>query len=138
MKTPRVNPHSAGGAVNIPPFQYFSLAQKRQQISTRNFKYLIRHQFDVSYQTFRKIRREFLRKWRFSDVMGHYFGSKSSKCLKASRMYRCEVKRNPKTPKGVILSHLENGCLRFLKFSILTPQIKIFFFQKKASIIKIF
>ena len=31
-----------------------------------------------------------MRKWRFSDVMFHDFGSKCDKCLKASGMYRVE------------------------------------------------
>ena len=33
-----------------------------------------------------------------------------------SRLYRFEVKRNPKTPKDTKLNALPNGCLEFLIF----------------------
>ena len=43
-----VNPRSAGGGKYYPPpSRIFSIAQKRQRILTRNFQYLLRHQFDV-------------------------------------------------------------------------------------------
>ena len=71
-----------------------------------------------------------MRKWRFSDVMFCYFGSKSGKCLKGSRMYNFEVKGNPWTPKDVTMNALPNGSLVFLTFSILTPITQNFDFQK--------
>ena len=45
---------------NLSPSSIFSIAPKRQHISTRRFSYLIRHQFVVFYQKFGKIHRFFL------------------------------------------------------------------------------
>ena len=68
-----------------------------------------------------------LRKLRFSDVMFRFFGSKSGKCLKASRMYSFDVKCIKKTPESVKLSAVQNGYLRFLIFLYFDPQNSIFF-----------
>ena len=53
-------PRSAGGVNITAPSRIFSIPQKRQQKSTRNFQYLIRHQFDVFRQNLRKICGEFI------------------------------------------------------------------------------
>ena len=45
-------PAGGGGVDSAPPLQDFSIAQKRQQISIRNFQYLLRHQFGVSHQNY--------------------------------------------------------------------------------------
>ena len=63
--------------------------------------------------------------------MLHHFGSKSGKCLNASRMYSFEVKRNSKTPKGVIYwASYKTVIWDFWNFCILTPKIKDFYFSK--------
>ena len=83
---------------------------------------------------FQKIRREILRKLRFSDVMFYYFGSKSGKYLKASKMYSFEVKRNPKTLIGVKLCALQNGYLRILIFFVFDPKTQNFALKKAFKI----
>ena len=89
-------PRCGGGGGRFCPCRIFSIAQKRQQIWTRNFLYFFQHQFDVYHQILRKIRQEmFLIKWRFRDVMFRDFSSKCGTSLKASRMYRLEAKHNP-------------------------------------------
>ena len=124
------NSSPAGGQI-LPPCRIFSIAQKRQQISTRNFhQYLLQHQFGVYHQNFRKSVDKFLRKWRFSDVMLHDFGSKNGTCLKPSRMYRLKVKHNPQTLKDAKLSALQNAYLRFLIFFYFDPKLEISNFQK--------
>ena len=62
--------------------------------------------------------------------MFRHFRSKSDKCLKASRMYMFEVKRNPKTPEDVKLSALQNGYFGFLNSTSLTPQTQYFDLSK--------
>ena len=89
-----LNQRSTGGGINITPSRIFSIAQKRQQISTRHFQYLIRHQFDVFGQNLGKISWEIFWKWHFSDVMSRDFGSKSGKCLQASKTCTFEVSYN--------------------------------------------
>ena len=49
--------------------------------------------------------------------------------MKASRMYSFEVKRNPKTLKGVKLSALQNGYLRICFFGF-DPETQNFDFSK--------
>ena len=58
------NPPPLGGQI-LPPCRIFSIAQKRRQISTRNFQYLPQHQFDVCQRNFRKLRREIFEKMAF-------------------------------------------------------------------------
>ena len=54
-----------GGGQILPPCRIFPIAQKRRQISTRNFQYLPQHQFVVCHQNYRKIRRRIFEKMAF-------------------------------------------------------------------------
>ena len=54
-----------GGANIAHPCRIFLIAQKRRQLSTWNFLYLLQHQFDIGYQNFRKICRFFFEKMAF-------------------------------------------------------------------------
>ena len=118
-----------GGGQVLPPCRVFSIVQKRLQISTRNYQYLLQHQFDVRHQNLRKVRRiYFLRKWHFSYVLLRDFGSKSGKCLKASRMY-LQVWSNTQSinAKGCKIEYATKRATSVfsLYFSILTPKFKI-------------
>ena len=48
--------------------------------------------------------------------MFNQFGSKGDKCMKASRMYSFEARRNPKASKDVRFNGVQNGNLGFLTF----------------------
>ena len=126
------------GRVNItlPPLPYFLDSSKsdgryrRETFSTLSV---------INLTSFAKISEKsvenFLRKSRFSDVMFCYFGSKSGKCMKASRMYSFEVKRNPKNVKRrKIQCSTKRLSQNFLYLSILTPKSQNFDFFKNKSL----
>ena len=120
-----------GGKYYPPPLPYFLYSSK----TTADIDAKLSVPYPASiWRFFSKISEKsvekLLRKCRFSDVMFRYFGSKSGKCLKTSKMYSFGVKRNPKSPKGVKLSVLQNGCLRILIFSFLASKTQNFDFSK--------
>ena len=67
-----------------------------------------------------------------SDVLFRHFGAKNDDAfLKASGIYRFEVKQNKKALRDVKLNALQNG---YLVFSILPPKFKTKIFQKYVTV----
>ena len=122
------NPRPAGvGGIFCPPpptSRIFAITWEIRKISPPNFQYLIGHQFDTLSENFVKFGWNFLRKWRFSDVMSCDFELKMvvsyidrrSMYTEANRKKWCQNKGNWILYKMAISD--------FQKFWILTPKIK--------------
>ena len=103
------------------------------QISARNLRYLIQHQFDTFTQNFSEIRRIFFfRKRRFSNVMSRDSGSKDGQLPMSSRMYSFEAKRKQKTANDAQWNALQNSNLGISKFLVFDhPKSKFQFLKNK-------
>ena len=59
-----------------------------------------------------------------------YFGLQNGKCLKHAEIFCFEVRRDRKTPNGVIMNVVQNGYHGFLVVIDLTPKLKTSIFSK--------
>ena len=111
---------------------YFSIAQKRQQISSQNFKNRIRHQSEVSPSKFqKKTWRFFVIKLCFSDVCSAIFGKKNDRCFKASTMYQFSSKTRSQNIKRCKIVCSTKWILQiFDVFRFWLQKAKILIFQK--------
>ena len=109
------NPRSAGGGGwNYRPTRILSKAKKTiADIVAKLSGYYLALIWRLQPKSQKISVEKFLRKRCFNGVMLSHFGSKSTKCLKASRIDKFEVKCNSKTPKDGKLSTLQNGYLGF-------------------------
>ena len=93
---------------------WFLDSSKTAQISTRSSLYIIRHRFDIFHQNCREICPPF-----FNGVLVTSWFTilgENGKYLKSLGMCSIEVKKsNRKTPRGIKLSALQNGCIIFFK-----------------------
>ena len=108
------------------PSRIFSIAQKRRQISTRNFQYLIQHQL-ASFINLKK-GRILRRSWCFCDVMFYDFCFKSDKYSRVVKMNRFTVKhkQNSKRCKtGRSVSRISFFLFQSSKFKMSIKKIKI-------------
>ena len=117
------------GGVN--PSCIFLIDSNDSKYRRKTFSTLSRINLMSSNKISEKSVEKVLRKWCFSDVMFHYFRWKSGKCLKASRMYRFEVSRNPKTPKDIKLRSTK-WLSQIFYFSVLTWKLKMSIFKNKC------
>ena len=122
-----------GGGRFGPPCRIFSIAKKRRQILTRNFPYLLQHQFTSTIKISEKSDEFFSE----NDVLLLHvspFQVKNCKCLKAAIMQvEFKVMRNKKALKGLKLNALIIDYLRFLCIQFLRKNSKFCFFVLKIS-----
>ena len=78
-----------------PPLRIFAVTPKPLQISTRNWGYLILHQFDIDCASFLEILlKMFAKKMRLCDVTTSHFWYKSSKCSEIHQKSNFEANRH--------------------------------------------